>query len=339
MTYANHAITIVGWDDGYAAENFATIPPGNGAWLIKNSWGTGKGMGFRGSGCYWVSYYDGRIGENTYAIDGVQPYDRKTVVHEYDYRLDSAIKGLCSYVVIFPRETAGERLEALRIGIHSAASFRVSTCADYTPDAEGGPDGNEFVYQQSVSFEKPGIYTIPLAQPEVVTSEFFAVRVDLDSRDSLLQTYYSDAALQLQTQDGSFSAHYYKTSAAGSWRTPSRSSQSGKYNIPCIKAVCTDLSRKTDLRVVSVERTDAGLGITVDTDIVGPVLIAAAGYRGGQMATAAKLMSATLTAATERLVIPLQLGPEHDAGLSYCVFLLDAETLAPLTDKTRWEPE
>ena len=50
----NHAITVVGWDDSYPAGNFKTAPSGNGAWLIKNSWGTGHGD----KGYYHVSYYD-----------------------------------------------------------------------------------------------------------------------------------------------------------------------------------------------------------------------------------------------------------------------------------------
>ena len=32
-----HAITIVGWDDDYSKDNFLITPPGDGAWIIKNS--------------------------------------------------------------------------------------------------------------------------------------------------------------------------------------------------------------------------------------------------------------------------------------------------------------
>lgn len=38
---ANHAVTIVGWDDSYSKENFNAEhqPPADGAWIVKNSWG------------------------------------------------------------------------------------------------------------------------------------------------------------------------------------------------------------------------------------------------------------------------------------------------------------
>ena len=50
----NHAVTLVGWDDNYPASNFLNPPSGDGAWIIKNSWGTDWGD----EGYFYLSYYD-----------------------------------------------------------------------------------------------------------------------------------------------------------------------------------------------------------------------------------------------------------------------------------------
>ncbi|MGN0649835.1 MAG: C1 family peptidase, partial [Oscillospiraceae bacterium] len=57
-----HAVTLVGWDDNFSKDKFSTVnglakPSSNGAWLIKNSWGTGYGN----NGFMWVSYEEATI--------------------------------------------------------------------------------------------------------------------------------------------------------------------------------------------------------------------------------------------------------------------------------------
>lgn len=55
---SNHAVSIVGWDDDYAASNFKTTPPGKGAFIIKNSWGAYM----FDEGYTYISYYDANLG-------------------------------------------------------------------------------------------------------------------------------------------------------------------------------------------------------------------------------------------------------------------------------------
>ena len=81
---ANHAICIVGWDDTYPKENFVVTPPGDGAFIIKNSWGTVWGN----EGYFYISYYDLSLAffapSMTFDLKNNNNYD-KLYQHEISY--------------------------------------------------------------------------------------------------------------------------------------------------------------------------------------------------------------------------------------------------------------
>ncbi len=71
---SNHVVLIVGWDDDYPYTNFKEMPvsyngeeytPENGAWIVKNSWGTDFGK----DGFEYISYMDPTICRNATVYD------------------------------------------------------------------------------------------------------------------------------------------------------------------------------------------------------------------------------------------------------------------------------
>ena len=78
---SNHAVLIVGWDDAYPAASFATSPPGNGAFLVRNSWGTSWGN----SGYFYVSYYDSTFGREAMGVfPAAESTSNYTGIYQYD---------------------------------------------------------------------------------------------------------------------------------------------------------------------------------------------------------------------------------------------------------------
>ncbi len=80
----NHAVTIVGWNDNFPKENFynSEFLTSNGAWLVKNSWGTGWGD----DGYFWLSYED-----KTIDYDAIYLYESK-FNHEKIYSHDESVQ-------------------------------------------------------------------------------------------------------------------------------------------------------------------------------------------------------------------------------------------------------
>lgn len=85
---ANHEVSIVGWDNTFSKNKFSTPPAGDGAWIVKNSWGTG----FGDEGYFYLSYYDTSFSQPTFFEAEDVDYCGAETEHVYDsiYQYDGA---------------------------------------------------------------------------------------------------------------------------------------------------------------------------------------------------------------------------------------------------------
>ena len=196
---SNHSVCIVGWDDNYPAANFThgikdvgneeaaklTTPPGNGAWIAKNSWGCSAGCGTAvndksqvlgksnwgvdGSGFFYISYYDQSLA-NPESLEFDDDFaGDEFISHVYDYLPSTSgfyelySKEVMSSANIF---TAAEDEQVVSVSTRSTEPNSRVTFALYKlkDDAKDPTDG-ELVETQSYDIDYKGFHRFDLTVP------------------------------------------------------------------------------------------------------------------------------------------------------------------------------
>ena len=206
----NHAVCIVGWDDNYSKDNFLTEvnvldedgnvvlnedgtpqtktveqPAGDGAWIVKNSWGSGSGdfpnygdwgidenSDGKGDGYFYLSYYDKSIG-NLEAFDFyTSDYwtDSDTYyVEQYDNAPSNAAGSLNLTTDTYMANVfTAEAQSALRsISCYTATPNTKVTYSVYLVDekTKSTPSDGKLVASGTASYALGGFHHIELDQP------------------------------------------------------------------------------------------------------------------------------------------------------------------------------
>jgi uncharacterized repeat protein (TIGR02543 family) len=113
---ANHAVTLVGYDDDYPRENFTragSLPEGDGAFIILNSWGSSWPSSTAG-GYFYMSYYEKSV-EDCTAFALVPKGDVQDEAYYYDeagyvgYWAKSVASAYNANVFTVPSDGGGRR--------------------------------------------------------------------------------------------------------------------------------------------------------------------------------------------------------------------------------------
>lgn len=169
-TDGSHSVAIVGWNDGYPKEKFlaenGVMPENDGAWLIKDSYGSGDG-GAHGDGYFYISYEESTLsypvifiaGDAVAAGEPVYEYDPLGSVNDLDCGSETAWGAN-----VFTAKR-GERIRAVSFWANSpGTSYEVTV---ETGLAEGSPRGTVAASVSGVS-SLPGYLRVELPSPVYV---------------------------------------------------------------------------------------------------------------------------------------------------------------------------
>lgn len=236
--YGNHAITIVGWDDTYSASNFKYKPAGDGAFLIKNSWGTADSYGNEVGidGYYYVSYYDTvfcGMGSNEYFSAMAFTNVENTSYYKSNYYYD--VYGNTFDAVGYKNETAwfANQFESTTRNPLKAVGFYSYGTSAYTANIYVN---NNLKYTQSGTVKGAGYHTVKLdSLVDLDIGDIFKIAIKLTTPNCdypiAIETYHSGF-----TGNATASANQSFVSSNGiAWQDLTEISGYYKANV-CLKA-------------------------------------------------------------------------------------------------------
>lgn len=199
----NHAVSIVGWDDNYPKENFATYygaaPAQDGAWIVQNSWGTDFGA----DGYFYMSYEETSLYRSPYI------YIERAAKTDYDQIYLSSPLAATKYITsclddedntdyslnLFKKTAGSQSVTEVTAAFRAGSYYEVYVIADYK---EGGEN---FGKKVGAGYADHDCYKTMEFDPVGITGDTFGVCV---------KYYSSDKSLSLvPVQENSIATGYY----------------------------------------------------------------------------------------------------------------------------------
>ena len=172
---ANHAVTVIGWDDNYSKTNFKIQPKEDGAYLVLNSWGSEWGD----DGIYYVSYEDFLIESQMRGVEGISDinYDN---LYQHDI---SEMQNILEYKYganVFTSKN-DENLTEILIG-----SLSDQVCNVYVNTEDDNLNIQGLTKVANNVKLRPGYNTVTLSNPlHIEAGNKFAIVVEITSEDEV----------------------------------------------------------------------------------------------------------------------------------------------------------
>ena len=177
--YSNHLVNVIGWDDNYPACNFSSSPEHNGAWLVKNSFGTEWGN----DGYFWLSYDDKTYSGDAFIFD-FQPIESDVKMYQYDgsvnYNyLSDPNSNVFAAANVF---TAIDNERLISVGFVTPSSYYSYKIEIYR-GVKDKPDSGILFSHQNGEELYAGYHTIMLDKPvELTAGDRFSVIIEITAK-------------------------------------------------------------------------------------------------------------------------------------------------------------
>lgn len=206
----NHAVSVVGWDDDFNRENFndipiniqkkvageeTKIPDHDGAWLVKNSYGTGYGD----EGYVWISYENKAFEKQTVKVFDFADANNYGYVYQYDGSVGTKAYKIKHVAARYHTKDIPEMLGAAGIALQSPdVDYTVSVYTGLTNPSD--PESGYKAYSKSGKTEYPGLYTVKfdkniLLLPDTDFAIVWDVSVDGETASVYAEKAYEETDL------------------------------------------------------------------------------------------------------------------------------------------------
>ena len=277
-----HAVCLCGWDDNFPKEHFLETPPGDGAWICKNSWGPNSTA--CADGYIYISYYDRSL-SNAMQFD-MEPADNYDSIYQRCGSMRAAYTISNRGWVYANLYTAkkDENLTAVSIVTHEAdLPYEISIYA--LKDGYQDPRDGELLAQISGTEHYAGYHTYPLNTSCTVTAgQKFSAVVKTGIHPST--TIFMD-----KNPDHSGTSFYllYNENGESAWHDSTAQDNHGNVLVKVFtkdgtavneekypdalyrKAVSEQYDENSDLVITDKERTEAEAFIRGDVNCDGKV--------------------------------------------------------------------
>ena len=201
----NHSITIVGWDDSYSKENFSSdaTPENDGAWLVKNSWGTNFGK----NGYMYISYEDMSLGcGNPVAVmiaAEADVYDNNYFYGNTGTVMSAGNFQKIGHVYQIQGDTSKQKITAVSVMVaedNMPYSVQLYKNPQMTDGVVTNPSSGTPLLEEPVTGTTgyAGLYTIEIPEVTVELDDYVAVVFELESSG----WFYFCSSYTGETSDG-----------------------------------------------------------------------------------------------------------------------------------------